>query len=229
MKVGIIVAMGKELRLLLHLIENLQTIESNGFTLHIGQIGKHKICAMQCGIGKVNAAIGTMTLIDAYSPELVINTGVAGGASEKVCQMDIVIGESIAYHDVWCGPGTKYGEASGCPLLFESDTNIITLLKSSKFSDNLKFGLVCSGDKFISQKEEIEFIQSNFPKVLAVDMESAAIAQTCFVKHIPVFIARIVSDTPGKEHDNVQQYENFWDSAPEHTFHILSSILKNLE
>ena len=59
MKIGIIVAMGKELNLLLDLIENRTEKELNGFNFHIGNIGQHNVYAMQCGIGKVNSAIGT--------------------------------------------------------------------------------------------------------------------------------------------------------------------------
>ena len=116
--------MGKELRLLLNLIENKKEEENNGYKIYSGKIGTHDIFAMQCGIGKVNAAIGTLTLINEYAPELVINTGVAGGADLSVGQMDIVVGKNIAHHDVWCGPGTEYGEASGFPLYFNSDEKI---------------------------------------------------------------------------------------------------------
>ena len=71
--------MQKELDLLLPLLESAQVTTVNGFTFHQGNIGSASIIAMKCGIGKVNAALGTMTMIDLFSPELVINTGVAGG------------------------------------------------------------------------------------------------------------------------------------------------------
>ena len=64
MKIGIIVAMGKELRLLLNLIENQKEVTENGYKIYSGNIGQHEVYAMQCGIGKVNAAIGTLSLID---------------------------------------------------------------------------------------------------------------------------------------------------------------------
>lgn len=61
MKIGIIVAMGKELALLEPLIENRRQVALNGFTFTLGEIGSREVVAMQCGIGKVNAAIGTLT------------------------------------------------------------------------------------------------------------------------------------------------------------------------
>ena len=61
-----------------------------------------------------------------------------------------------------------------------------------------------------------------------MDMESAAIAHVCKLKNVPVLVARVISDTPGTETDNTSQYEDFWESAPKHTFRILSEIINNL-
>lgn len=228
MKIGIIVAMGKELYLLLHLIDDKKAINVNGYTIYSGRIGTHDVFAMQCGIGKVNAAIGTMTIIENNAPELIINTGVAGGANLSVRQLDVVVGCDIAYHDVWCGPGTNYGEAAGFPLFFHSDNDIVELIKSIDNNGRTKYGLICSGDKFIASATEVSEISSHFPEVLAVDMESAAIAHVCKLKNVPVLVARVISDTPGTETDNTSQYEDFWESAPKHTFRILSEIINNL-
>lgn len=230
MKIGIIVAMRKELDLLLEIIKNKTEETSNGYDIYSGTIGNHQVFAMQCGIGKVNAAIGTMSLIDKYCPEMIINTGVAGGANKNIRQMDIVVGEKIAYHDVWCGPGTPYGEASGYPLFFNSSQDILNLLKhiNANENENIIFGLICSGDKFIASEQEVEEIASKFPEVSAVDMESASIAQVCYLKKVPVFVMRVISDTPGSNNDNTSQYENFWESAPKHTFATLTKILTKL-
>ena len=149
MKIGIIVAMGKELKLLLPLIENLSTITLNDITFHRGKMGRHDITAMQCGIGKVNAAIGTLTLIENFHPDLLINTGVAGGAGSAAGILDLVVADSIAYHDVWCGPGTEWGDAAGCPRYFHSVPEI-SALPCLNNNDKIKHGLICSGDIFIS-------------------------------------------------------------------------------
>lgn len=226
MKIGIIVAMSKELRLLLPHIKNLETKEDNGFKFHSGKIGNNDIVAMQCGIGKVNAAIGTLTMLNNYNLDLVINTGVAGGASKDSHVMDVIIGEQIAYHDVWCGPGTEYGEASGYPLYFESDKRYSDLIQERS---DIKRGLICSGDKFIASIEEVNFIQGNFPNVLAVDMESATIAQVCYLRKTPFLCMRVISDSPGASKDNTAQYNDFWESAPEHTFQLVSELLNKIQ
>lgn len=222
MKIGIIVAMGKELDLLLHLLEGHGTVTVNDIVFHTGTVGTRHVVAMQCGIGKVNAAIGTLTLIDTFHPSLVINTGVAGGTG-ATSVLDIVVASAVAYHDVWCGPGTVPGQASGCPLMLPCAFDPACLDKIP----GAKFGPVISGDIFVSRPEEVAHILSMYPDALAVDMESAAIAQVCYLKNVPFICMRVISDTPGGD-DNISQYENFWADAPRHTFEALKALLATL-
>lgn len=225
--IALIVAMGKELRLLLPLIQNLTTKEIDGVTFYEGTVGNNCVVASQCGIGKVNAALGAYSVIKNFSPDLVINTGVAGGASKSINVMDIVVADKVVYHDVWCGPGTVWGEAAGCPLYFTCDEkyNAIALKQGA---GNVVSGLICSGDQFIASMAEVEKIQSHFPDAAAVDMESAAIAQVCYKQNVPFMCLRVISDSPGASHNNSVQYENFWEEAPEHVFDIVRQLLKEI-
>ena len=93
---------------------------------------------------------------------------------------------------------------------------------------DIKQGLIASGDQFIDRIEKINEIQSKFPQVLAVDMESGAIAQTCELRHTPFLSMRVISDSPGASHNNTQQYNNFWEEAPEHTFALLHQLITSL-
>lgn len=226
MKIGVIVAMDKELDLMLHLLENSSRTTVNGFTFHNGTIGHASIVAMKCGIGKVNAAMGTMTLIDRFAPDLVINTGVAGGTGGGAGILDIVVGTRIAYHDVWCGPETEWGEAAGCPRFFHTDETVNSLPCLHE-GDMVKHGLVASGDVFVSDPEVIAHIRKLYPDVDAVDMESAAIAQVCYLREVPFACMRVISDTPGAD-DNIAQYQNFWEEAPRHTFDMLRQVIHEL-
>ena len=222
MKIAIIAAMSKELALRLPLIKDGSTVKANGMTFHTGNIGSHEVIATECGIGKVNAAIGTLTLIECFHPDIVINTGVAGGTGSGASILDVVIADRVAYHDVWCGPGTIAGQAAGCPSTFDCP------LPDEIFKDmDIKRGLVASGDIFISRAEEVKKIRSLYPDAMAVDMESAAIAHVCYLKGVPFVCIRVISDTPGSA-DNIAQYENFWTDAPAHTFATLTTLLDRL-
>ena len=225
MKIGIIVAMRKELELLLPLIENVESKSTDGVTLHCGRIGEHEVAAVQCGIGKVNSTITTMTLIRIFGPELVINTGVAGGADASMHPLDLFVAEAATYHDVWCGEGTHYGAADGFDVYLRAWQPLVEAARRTLEGPAVRYGLICSGDKFISTASEVAEIKSHFPEVLAVDMESGSIAQTCVAMGVPFNILRVISDTPG-EADNISQYKNFWGDAPQETFRALRMLLK---
>lgn len=226
MKIALIVAMDKELKLILNLMDEPVCREIEGVKIYKGRIGKHEILAAKCGIGKVNSALSTFKIIKAESPELVINSGVAGGSGNGLAIGDVLVADNVAYHDVWCGPGTKYGAADGMDVMMKPSLKVLDLLKDLQ-DEGISTGLICSGDKFISDASEVEFIKSKFPDVKAVDMESASIAQTCLLNNIDFAIVRVVSDTPG-EGENVAQYKNFWDKAPEKTFRTVASIIEKL-
>jgi adenosylhomocysteine nucleosidase len=223
MKIAIIVAMSKELNLLLPLIENHAQVTINDTRFHTGKLGSHEIVAMQCGIGKVNAAIGTLTLIEHFHPNLVVNSGVAGGTGGGAGILDVVIADAVAYHDVWCGPGTEPGQAAECPARFACalPQEVIDSIPGAKH------GLIASGDIFVAHRHDVDRILQLYPEAMAVDMESAAIAHVCHLKNVHFVCIRVISDTPGAA-DNISQYENFWDDAPRHTFEALTAILKKL-
>lgn len=226
MTIAIIVAMEKELRLLLPLLAEPRTTVIDGITFYLGDAGNNSLIIMKSGIGKVNAALATMQLIRQFAPDLVINTGVAGGTGSDAKILDVVVGERIAYHDVWCGPETLEGQAAQCPLYFVSDSKV-TELPVLHGNPHIRHGLIASGDIFVSDPAVVAHIKKMYPEVLAVDMESAAIAHTCFLLNTPFFCLRVVSDTPG-EADNISQYDNFWEDAPRQTFEILAGILNQL-
>lgn len=228
MKILILSAMDKEQNLLLNFMGNSSQIDANGMIVYHGEIENHEVWAAKCGIGKVNAALNTHRLISEINPDIVINSGVAGGVDGKLGIGSVLVPTEVAYHDVWCGPGTEIGVADGHTKYFTpSERFIQAAIKVSNNDSNIHFGVICSGDKFIHKVEEVEEIRANFPEAKAVDMESAAIAHACAVNKLPFAIVRVMSDTPGQD-ENISQYKDFWDKAPERTFSALIGILKEL-
>lgn len=227
MKIGILAAMGKEIQLILPLLDEIKETSVRGLKVWTGNISGHEVCVAQCGIGKVNSAINTMRVIDEFMPDLIINTGVAGGADRSMHVLDLFIAEKVAYHDVWCGPETEFGAANGLDVYLIPDSRVLKAARSHLKDEKTKFGLICSGDRFICTEAEVSEIKSKFEDCLAVDMESASIAQVCVLNNVPFAIIRAISDTPGAE-DNISQYENFWSDAPSETLSALVGILGNL-
>lgn len=219
--IGVIVAMTSELDMLLAEMTGHTTETINGVTFHRGTIGSREVIAMQCGIGKVNAAVGALTMIERFAPAAIINTGIAGGTGGGASILDVVAGAEVAYHDVWCGPGNEPGQVQGLPARFAGATAYFGITPSTP---GIKLGLIASGDRFVSTPAELAAVLATQPDAMAVDMESGAIAQVCHMKNVPFLAIRVISDTPGAD-NHIDQYLDFWNIAPERTFAILRSIL----
>ncbi|MDE6339436.1 MAG: 5'-methylthioadenosine/S-adenosylhomocysteine nucleosidase, partial [Muribaculaceae bacterium] len=175
MKIAILAAMDKELNLLLNLIPEREELHIDENVYYKGNLHNHIIIVGKCGIGKVNSALNTYSMIQSQHPDLVINSGVAGGVDGSLSVGSVLIADGVAYHDVWCGPDTVYGAADGFPQILLPDADVISKAHET-FADNsdVKFGLICSGDKFIHLKEEVDTIKKAFNNALAVDIESAS-------------------------------------------------------
>lgn len=209
------------------LLENKMERTVNGLEAEFGKIGSHDVCVSKCGIGKVNSAINAYKIIRDFQPDLVINSGVAGGTGKRTRIGDLFVADYVAYHDVWCGPETEIGAADGLEVFMPCDERLVHTAYRLFEGKRLQVGLICSGDRFITTRKEIDEITMNFPEAIAVDMESASIGQVCTLEGINFNIIRIISDTPG-DGENVEQYENFWKEAPKKNFTVIKEIIYNL-
>lgn len=224
MKIGIIVAMESELQMLLPLVEDIKETTVNGYLIRRGRMGDNEVAIMQTGIGKVNAAVGAISLIDSFGPDLVVNTGIAGGTGQGADILDVVIADRIGYHDVYCGPGNARGQVQGLPELFSCLGDKLVNLGAVSGNPAVKRGLIASGDLFVSTPEELKAVLAVRPEAIAVDMESGAIAQVCCLRNVPFLAIRVVSDTPGVENHHAQ-YSEFFTIAPRSTFEVVRALL----
>ena len=228
MKIGIIIAMDKEFRRISELLDGLDVELDGGRKFVTGTMGENELVLHQCGIGKVNAAIGTSEMIRRYNPDLLVSTGCAGGGRTDMEVMDIVASTELAYHDVYCGEAmgkTIYGQVQGMPARYSSPSDLVEKAKS--VSPRVHAGLIVTGDWFVDSKEKMREIVSHFPEAAAVDMESAAIAQTCHIYGIPFISFRVISDIPLKD-TNAAMYHDFWNTVADHSFETTKEFLLKL-
>ena len=219
MKIGIIVAMDKELR-------QLQSLFTDG-----------EVLVQKCGIGKVNAALGAQRMINEFHPDVIISSGCAGGNGDDVHIQDVVVSSELCYHDVYCGTAidncTVYGQVQGLPARYQADSNLLSKALNSQLStldSQLKIipGLIVTGDWFVDSKEKMREIIGHFPEAKAVDMESCAIAQTCYINKVPFISFRVISDIPLRDTD-ASQYHNFWDNVADRSFSITRTFVESLK
>jgi adenosylhomocysteine nucleosidase len=208
MKIGIIVAMDKELQQLRPLFP------------------EDRVILQKSGIGKVNAAIQTVEMIRQYKPDIIISSGCAGGNGDDINVQDVVVSTQLAYHDVYCGTAigqSVYGQVQGLPARFDADPHLLEVA----IKTGAKPGLIVTGDWFVDSKEKMREIVGHFPEAKAVDMESAAIAQVCYIYKVPFISFRVISDIPLRDTD-ASQYHNFWDTIAQNSFQVTKTFIESL-
>lgn len=227
MKIGIIVAMDKEFVQLKTLLTDTTVERYHHKDFVTGKVGDKDVVIQKCGIGKVNSAIGAVEMIDRYNPDLVISTGVAGGADVEMNVTDVVVGTSYCYHDAYCGDECEFGQILGMPAKFDAPAALVEKATNLDTDISVHAGLIVSGEWFVNSKEKMQGILDNFPKAKAVDMESCSIAQTCHTYHVPFISFRIISDIPLKD-NKAEQYFDFWARLADGSFNVTKKFLESI-
>jgi len=225
--IGILVAMEKEYDQIRSLLTSVENVEVSGRRYVVGAINGCSIILHICGIGKVNAAIGTTLLISHFHPDAVISSGCAGGVGDGMNIEDIVVSKYICYHDVWCGPETQLGQIQGSPNRWEGSKQLVEVASKLSYKHKIHCGLIASGDWFVDTREKAQSIKDANPDAMAIDMESGSIAQTCFEFGVPFISFRVISDLPLSDNNTVQ-YNDFWSTIAEDSFSVTKNLIDSL-
>lgn len=231
MKIGVIMAMSKEFEAVAVAWSDKAQINQairyeNGCKYMIFRpTPSDEVIIMQCGIGKVNGAIGAMTIAQ-MGVDCIISSGVAGSLS-KLCVIpgNVVIGTSYRYHDVYCGEGNEKGQIQGEPTEYDADENLLDVARKN-MEKGFYFASIISGDCFVDTKEQAEKLCGQFPLSMAVDMESCAIAQVCKKKNIPFISYRVISDSI--LNPQAMTYKEFWNVMPKKMADFTMSYVLNV-
>ena len=229
MKIGIIGAMEQEVATLRERIEGCQTLSLAGCEIYTGKMNDVDVALLKSGIGKVAAAIGTTLLLEHCKPDVVINTGSAGGLDPRLNVGDIVVSTEVRYHDADVTAfGYEPGQMALCPPAFIADAKLIeTTEQCVKALDmNAVRGLICSGDAFINGAEPLARIKATFPTVAAVEMEAAAIGHVCYQFNVPFVVVRAISDVADKESHT--SFDEFLPVAARQSSLMVSAIIAAL-
>lgn len=228
MKIGIIGAMAQEVEILLSYMAEPKLTEIAGCKIYEGKINNTDVALLQSGIGKTAAAMGTALLLQLAKPEMVINTGSAGGLDANLNVGDIVISTEVRHHDVDVTAfGYEKGQLPANPASFMANEQLaqIAIKETEKAGFNAVSGLICSGDLFVNGSDMIARIRNDFPSVKAVEMEAASIAQVCHAFQVPFVVVRAISDVADKE--SHLSFDEFLPLAAEKSSEIVLAMLNN--
>ncbi len=162
----------------------------------------YQLFLVETGIGKVNAGSAAAILCEQFAPDVIVNTGSAGGFSDKLSVGDVVVGTSFRYSDVDAtGFDYELGQVPQMPASYEVSQGWLALIEQLPQPASYKRinGLVVTADSFMSNLAQVDQIKRAFPRALASDMEGTAIAQVASFYRIPVLNIRGISDIAGTE------------------------------
>ena len=197
-KLGIIGAMQVEVEILLGAMENKIAVEKAGSTFYEGTLNGLEAVVVQCGVGKVNAAICAQILCDLFNVTHLVNTGIAGSLCAELDIGDLVVSTDAMYHDVDAVHfGYPMGKVPGMDTTaFPADKAMMDYAFAAAEAVNpghTKRGRVASGDQFVAEKAVKQRI-IDVTGGLCTEMEGAAIAQTAYRNNLPFVILRAISD-----------------------------------
>ena len=226
--IGIIGAMDVEVRMLQDdMTEKKET--KIGFDIYIqGNLYGKPAVVVQCGPGKVNAAICTQNMINMFHPDRIVNVGVAGAGSKEIHVGDVVIGTSAVQHDMDTSPiGDPVGLVSKINLIrIPCDDMLVQKLtaavKKTGMGGSCFTGVIATGDHFINDESRRNRIHEMFDS-LAVEMEGAAVAHACYVNNIPCGILRTISDESNGE--SPLTYADFARQAAEQAQKVIRNFM----
>ena len=230
-KLGIIGAMQVEVEILLAAMENKEMNTIAGSDFYEGTLEGLPAVVVQCGVGKVNAAMCAQILCSCYGITHLVNTGIAGSLNAQLDIGDLVVSRDAMYHDFDCvNFGYPYGKVPGMDTVsFPADEAMIGFAFAAAEAVNpghTKIGRVASGDQFVAVKALKEKIIAN-TQGLCTEMEGAAIAQTAYRNRIPFVILRAISD---KADDSAEMdYPTFERIAAHRCAEVTRNLAKQLK
>lgn len=224
--IGIIGAMGVEVKALADLLENKKSETISGVEYLSGTIYGRDVVLAVCGIGKVFAAICAQTMILKYNPEIIINTGIAGTLSEELSIGDIAISDFVVQHDMDTSPlGDPVGLLSGINIVkIPSDEATYRKIESAvkTTGTNYRIGTIASGDQFLASNEVKKRIVDNFGAI-AGEMEGGSIGHVCYVNKIPFCVLRAISDCA--DGSGAENYMEFLDKAAANAVSVMKNFI----
>jgi len=230
-KIGIIGAMELEVEALKARLAQPVITTRAGMQFYEGTLNGAAVVVVQCGVGKVNAALCVQILADLFSVTHIINTGVAGSLNAKLDIGDILVSSDALQHDMDVSPlGYAPGQIPGLDrLAFAADETMVQLALEACAQVNPDIramaGRVVSGDQFISDNGVKERLISLFHGDCA-EMEGASIAQGAWLNGIPFVVVRAISDKADGSAE--MDYPTFEHAAAQHSARLVEALVGKL-
>lgn len=230
MIIGIIGAMPEEVEAIVQLLDTPKNHQIGGRTFTKGDFHHQTVVVVYSRVGKASSASTATTLINHFSADKIIFTGIAGAVADDLKIGDIVIGDQCIQHDMDASPLfpkyeiplTNQTYFYSCEKLVEMAVNAAECFLKEDYANMLsdkirqkfqltepaiKIGTIASGDQFISCPTKIQNLKLDIDNLIAVEMEGAAVSQICAEYQVPFAVIRTISDKANtKAPDDFNQF-----------------------
>ncbi len=200
-KIGIVIADNDEYKPLENMRDTLSAKKCliagrKAYTFQItGEKANATVTAIECGIGKVNAAVAAVALAE-RGVHIILNCGLSGGIS-GIGKNEISLPNKFIEHDFdLTGLGYKLCQKPGQEYVYNCDDELLKIAQA--VIPNAKVGTAATGDCFVQDDVLRDFLRDEF-SAMSCDMETAAIAYACAVYNVKFLAIRKISDDAGND------------------------------
>lgn len=226
MKIGMIVAMEKEVNTLFEKIgTSVRTETVTGLTVSIYSISGHEIYVVVSGAGEIYAAAATQMLLTKYSVDMLMNFGVCGGLTADMGTHSAVVVEKVVHYDFDI---SEVNDVPACQYPGHDSIFLYTtpeLVKTAIAADPDLEPVICaSADKFVGTPANKIALNERYGAKIC-EMEAAGIVLTAERAGVPVLLIKAVSDSVGTGAD---EYHKLCVSAAECCARVVLKVLENV-
>lgn len=204
---GIMGAMPDEVDQLCDRLTDVKVEDYGGVSYHCGSLAGRQVVVCCAGMGKANAAATTQVLITKYGAERIIFSGIAGNMTSKIGIGDVVIGQTVLYHDAQLDMICQ-----NPPFLkeYHGDPALIAAAEDACREAGVRYitGKIATGDLFIGDSASKEAIAAKCAPD-CVEMEGAAVSQIAAKNGVPCVILRAMSDNADEDGHEVLVVKKF--------------------
>ena len=230
-------------------LQDVREVSVKGYVFRVGTLNGRQVVVGRSGAGKVNAAIIATLLISQFNPSAILFSGTAGAIDPALRQGDVVIGATVAHHDA--GQQTADGllrRGMRNPMTGELDAilmpapeSLLTVARRSaqglqlppirtadgeERSPRIVEGVIVTGDVFLADNGRRVALRDALGAT-AVEMEGAAVVQTCRQFGVPCLVIRSITDRADGE--AMANYQLFLATASENAATLAAAVIAGLK
>jgi adenosylhomocysteine nucleosidase len=230
-------------------LQDVREVTVRGYVFRLGMLNGRPVVVGRSGAGKVNAAIVTTLLIGQFNPSAILFSGTAAAIDPALRQGDVVIGTAVSHHDA--GMQTSEGirqrgmrnAVTGDldPIVVPAPESLLSVARRSapatqlppirtpdgeQRSPRIVEGVIVTGDVFLADNARRIALREGLGAA-AVEMEGAAVVQTCRQFAVPCLIIRSITDRADGE--AMANYEQFLVTASENAASVAATVIDGLK